>query len=107
MSSFAAIYKTIEGKTSDFGYIVSQTRDIIKDKAEITMEIETSITSAKSEAYMMLVLPLILVAAMSTMGSGFLDALFTTAIGRASATVGVICTFVSYVIAVRAAEIEV
>ena len=71
------------------------------------MEIETSITSAKSEAYMMLVLPLILVAAMSTMGSGFLDALFTTAIGRASATVGVICTFVSYVIAVRAAEIEV
>ena len=56
---------------------------------------------------MMLVLPLILVAAMSTMGSGFLDALFTTAIGRASATVGVICTFVSYVIAVRAAEIEV
>lgn len=107
VSSFAAIYKTIEGKTSDFGYIVSQTRDIIKDKAEITMEIETSITSAKSEAYMMLVLPLILVAAMSTMGSGFLDALFTTAIGRASATVGVICTFVSYVIAVRAAEIEV
>ena len=107
VSSFAAIYKTIEGKTSDFGYIVSQTREIIKDKAEITMEIETSITSAKSEAYMMLVLPLILVAAMSTMGSGFLDALFTTAIGRASATVGVICTFVSYVIAVRAAEIEV
>ena len=105
--SFAAIYKTIEGNTSDFGYIISQTRDIIKDKAEITLEIETSITSAKSEAYMMLILPLILVVMMSCMGSGFLDTLFTTVIGRLSATVGVVCTFASYVIAVRATEIEV
>ncbi len=105
--SFAAIYRTIEGKTSDFGYIIAQTRDIIKDKVEITMEIETSITSAKSEAYMMLVLPLILVVLMSSMGSGFMDSLFTTAIGRVSATVGVICTFASYVIATRATEIQV
>ncbi len=105
--SFSAIYRIIEGKTSDFGYIIAQTRDIIKDKAEITMEIETSITSAKSEAYMMLVLPLILVVLMSSMGSGFLDSLFTTWVGRASATFGVLCTFASYVIATRAVEIEV
>lgn len=105
--SFAAIYRTIEGKTSDFGYIIAQTRDIIKDKVEIMMEIETSIMSAKSEAYMMLILPLVLVVVMSAMGSGFLDSLFTTVIGRGAATVGVICTFVSYVIATRAAEIEV
>ncbi len=105
--SFSAIYRTIEGKTSDFGYIIAQTRDIIRDKTEIVKEIETSITSAKSEAYMMLVLPLLLVVLMSVMGSGFLDALFTTGIGRASATFGVICTFASYVIAVRATEIEV
>ncbi len=107
IASFAAIYRTIEGKTSNFGYIIAQTRDIIRDKTEITMEIETSITSAKSEAYMMLVLPLVLVAVMSIMGSGFLDGLFTTLVGRVCATVGVICTFVSYVIAVRATEIEV
>ncbi len=105
--SFAAIYSTIEGKTSDYGYIISQTHDIIKEKVEITMEIETGIASAKSEAYMMLVLPLVLIVVMSSMGSDFLGALFTTAIGRAAATVGVICTFVSYVIAVRATEIEV
>ena len=71
------------------------------------LEIQTEINSAKSEAYMMLVLPLVLVIMMSTMGSGFMDSLFTTAIGRIAATVGVICTFVSYVIATRAAEIDV
>lgn len=105
--SFATIYRTIEGKTSDFGYIIARTRDIIKDKVEITMEIETGITSAKSEAYMMLVLPLVLVVMMSCMGSGLMDSLFKTSAGRIAATVGVICTFVSYVIATRATEIEV
>lgn len=105
--SFATIYKTIEGKTSNFGYIIAQTRDIIKDKVEITMEIETSITSAKSEAYMMLVLPLVLVVLLSAVGSGFLDSLFQPGLGRVAATIGVICTFASYVLATRATEIEV
>ncbi len=105
--SFATIYGTIEGKTSDFGYIISQTHEIIRDKVEITMEIETAITSAKSEAYMMLVLPLVLVLVMSSMGGGLMDSLFTTLAGRASATFGVICTFASYIIATKATEIEV
>ncbi len=105
--SFAAIYSTIEGKTSDFGFIISQTHDIIKDKVEIQMEIETTITSAKSEAYMMLVLPLVLIVVMSAMGSDFLGALFTTATGRVAATFGLVCTFASYIIAVRATEVDV
>jgi tight adherence protein B len=105
--SFATIYETIEGKTSDFGYIIMQTRNIIKEKVEIVMEIETSITSAKSETYMMLVLPLIIIIAMSGMGSGFLDTLFTTPLGRVAATFGLLCTIVSYVLASKATQIEV
>ena len=105
--SFAAVYKTIEGKTSNFGYIISQTREIIKEKVEIAMEIETTITSSKAETYTMLVLPLALIVMMSSMGSGILDTLFTTFSGRIATTVGVVCTFVSFVIAARAVEIEV
>lgn len=105
--SFATVYATIEGKTSDFGYIIAQTHQIIKDKVEITMEIETSISAAKSEAYTMLILPLLIVAAMASMGGGLMDSLFTTVVGRLAATVGVVCTFASYVLAVKATEIEV
>ena len=43
IKSFAAIYKTIDGKSSDFGYIIRQTHDIIRDKLEITQEVETVI----------------------------------------------------------------
>ena len=105
--SFAAIYATIEGKTSDFGYIINQTHEIIKDKVEITMEIETMITSAKSESTTMLFLPLVIVLVMSSMGGGLMDSLFTTVTGRVAATFGVVCTFASYIIASKATEIEV
>jgi len=105
--SFATVYATIEGKTSDFGYIITQTHDIIKEKLEITMEIETNITSAKSEAYQMLVLPLILIIVMGAMGGGLMDTLFQPGVGRIAATVGLVCTLVSYVIATKATEIEV
>ncbi|MDO4295491.1 MAG: hypothetical protein Q4D90_04950 [bacterium] len=106
IASFAAIYRTTVGKSSEFGYIITQTRNIIKDKVEIIKEIETSITAAKSETYMMLVLPLIIVVMISSMGSDFLEALFTTAIGRVAATFGVGCTLLSYAIAQSATEIE-
>lgn len=105
--SFATILKTIEGKTSDFGIIISQTHDIIRDKVEITMEIETAINSSKSEAYMMLVLPIAMIALLSFIGSDFLGTLYTTAIGRGAATIGAVCTLVSFVIATKATEIEV
>ena len=105
--SFATIYSTIDGKTSDFGYIITQTRDIIKDKVEITAEIETSINTSKMEAYMMLVLPLLIIISMSVMGSGFLDSLFTTFSGRIAATIGLVFTIISFLIAVKVTDIDV
>jgi len=107
IKSFATIYETIDGKSSDFSYIIRQTHDIIRDKLEITQEVETVISSAKSEAYMMLVMPLVIVIAMSAMESGFLDSLFTTAIGRVAATIGVGALGVSYILATKAVDIEV
>ena len=104
---FVTIHKTNEGKRSDVGYIIRQTHVIMRDKLEITQEVQAVIASAKSEAYMMLVMPLIVVIAMSTMGSGFLDSLFETVSGKAAATIGVVALGVSYVLATRAVDIEV
>lgn len=107
ISSFADIYQTIEGKSSDYSYIVTQTRDIIRDKAEIMMEIDANIASAKTETYLMLILPVLIVVVMSFLGGGFMDALFTTAVGRGAATIGLACTMISYVLAVRATNVKI
>ena len=105
--SFAAVYRVIEGKSDRFGDILTQTGDIIRDKVEIEQEIETTITSAKSETMVMLIMPIIKVVMMSASGGGLLDALFSTMAGHLAATVALIIFGVSYVIAIKSTDIEV
>ena len=105
--SFATIYSVIEGKNDRFGDIVSQTSQIIGDKIEIEQEIQTVIAAAKSETYMMLLMPIVIVVAMSFMGTGFLDALFTTFAGHLAATVSLVIFGISYMLAVKSSNIKI
>lgn len=105
--SFATIYAVIEGKNDRFGDIVSQTSEIIGDKIEIEQEIHTVIAAAKSETNMMLLMPIVIVVAMSFMGSGFMDALFTTLAGHLAATVALAFFGISYALAAKASDIKV
>lgn len=104
--SFAAIYSVIEGKSDRFGDILTETEEIISDKVEIEQEIETTITSAKSETMVMLIMPIVIVVAMSGMGGGLMESLFTTPVGHLCATVALIIFGISYVLAVRSSDIE-
>ena len=105
--SFATIYAVIEGKNDRFGEIVSQTSEIIGDKIEIEQEIHTVISAAKSETNMMLMMPIVIVVAMSFMGSGFMDALFTTLAGHLAATVALVFFGISYALATKASDIKI
>ena len=80
--SFASVYATIEGKSSRADEIVRETQQIIADKMEIEMEIETMMTAAKNETNIMLIMPIVVLGIIGTAGAGFMDALFTTAVGR-------------------------
>lgn len=107
VQSFATIYGVIEGKSDRFGDIVVQTHEIIGQKIEVEQEIETGITSAKSETYMMLVMPIVVVGMMSMIGGGLLDAAFTTVIGHLAATVALVLFVVSFIMAMKFTDIEV
>lgn len=107
IQSFATIYAVIEGKSDRFGDILIQTQEIIGDKIEIEQEIQTVITSAKSETNMMIVMPIIIVIAMSGMGEGLMDSLFTTAVGHFAATISLIIFTASYIYALKVSNIKV
>ena len=107
ISNFAAIYGIIEGKSDMFGDIVMQTNDIIGEKIEVEQEIETGITAAKSETNVMLVMPIVIVIMLSAMGGGFMDALFTTVIGRIAATIALVLFVISFVLAKKFTNIDV
>ncbi len=104
--SFASIYDVIEGKNDRIGSILAETSDIIGDKIEIEQEIETTIASAKSETTMMLILPIIIVLCMSTMGGELMSSLYSKE-GYLASTIALVLFAVSYIIAVKASQIDV
>jgi len=106
IKSFASIYSAIEGKSNRADEIVRETQQIIADKMEIEMEIETMMAAAKSEVRIMLFMPLVILGAVGYAGAGFMDAIYTTGLGRAVSTVGFAVFVISYIMARRFSDIK-
>lgn len=106
VASFASIYATIEGKSTRADEIVRETQKIIADKMTIEMEIQTMMTASKNEVNIMLAMPLVILLAISYMGAGFMDALYTTGVGRLVATGGLIVLCISFVLSRKYLNIQ-
>lgn len=107
VESFAEIFEVIETKSNRFGEIISNTHQIISDKLEIEQEIETMINSAKTESYIMLVMPVVITLAMSSMGGELMAALFTTGVGKITATAAIIIFLIAFFLAQKMSKIDV
>jgi len=106
ISGFASIYATIEGKSSRADEIVRETQQIIADKMEIEMEIDTLMTAAKSEVNIMLMMPLIILGIIGYAGAGFMDAIYTTGAGRLVSTGGLIVFILSFIMARKFSNVK-
>ena len=106
VASFASIYATIEGKSSRADQVVRETQQIIADKMEIEMEMETLMTAAKSEANIMLLMPLVILGIIGYAGAGFMDAIYTTLMGRIVATGGLVVFIISFILARKFSTIK-
>lgn len=67
--SFANVFEICNRQGGDLRKIVSDTRDIINDKIEIEMEIDTMLSGNKNELNIMMVMPLVIVLSLSSMGT--------------------------------------
>ncbi len=68
--SFANVFEVCNRQGGDLKKIVADTREIINDKIEVEMEIETMISGAQNELNIMMVMPLIVVVMIRGLGSG-------------------------------------
>ena len=107
IESFASIYATIEGKSSRADEIIRETQQIIADKMEIEMEIETMMTAAKSEVNIMLFMPLVILGVIGYAGAGFMDTIYTTTVGKIVATGGLIVFIISFILARKFSNVKV
>jgi len=107
VASFASVYKTIEGKSSRTDEIIRETQQIIADKMEIEMEIDTLMTAAKSEVNIMLFMPLVILLVIGYAGAGFMDAIYQPGAGRIVATFGLIIFIISYILAQKFSNVKI
>lgn len=106
VASFASVYATIEGKSSRADEIVRDTQRIIADKMTIEMEIQTMMTSAKTEVNIMQVMPLVILLIMGYAGAGFMNAIYEPGVGQVVATVSLGIFVVSYLMARKLCKVQ-
>lgn len=69
VKSFADVFEVCHRQGGDMKKIVSDTREIINDKIEIEMEIETMLAGNKNELNIMMVMPIVIVLSLSSLGT--------------------------------------
>ncbi len=74
IKSFADILEIGNRTGSNMKTIIGQTKDIINDKIDIEMEINTIIIQKKTELYIMLAMPFIIILALNTLGDSTFSA---------------------------------
>lgn len=67
--SFANVFEVCNRQGSDLKRIVSDTREIINDKIEIEMEIETMLSGSKNELNIMMIMPVVIVVMLKGLGT--------------------------------------
>lgn len=103
--TFADVFATCYRKGGDIKEVVTSTYKIINDKIEIEMEINTMITSAKTELTMMCCMPVVFVMVLNSMGSNITGR--GTMSGYIATTVAIVIFVAAYFIGQKIMAIKV
>lgn len=106
IENFAQVFGLSYRRGGDFGKIIRDSYEILYNKINIEMEIETKVASTKNELKMMLVMPVLLVGMMKLSGGDF-SRNFRTPIGALGTTVGLMVIAGAYALGKKIVDIEV
>lgn len=93
--SFANVFQICYRKGGNIKDTIRNTQMILSDKMEIEEEIETTVTGAKSEQYLMLIMPVLLIGMIKVMSADF-AANFATLSGIIATTIGIVMFIIAY-----------
>ena len=93
--SFANVFETCYRKGGNIKDVIKNTQQIITEKMEVEMEIQTIVAGAKNEQTIMTVMPIALIAVIKMMSPEF-AANFATPSGIISTTIAVVMFIVAY-----------
>jgi tight adherence protein B len=106
IESFANVFRICYRKGGNIKDTIRNTHEILSDKMEISEDIETIVTSNKSEQKIMIAMPIGLIAIIKIMSPDF-AANFTTVTGIISTTVAIVMFIIAYFVGKIVLDIKV
>lgn len=103
--SFANVFETCYRKGGNMREVIKTTHQIINDKMEIDMEIQTMTTSAKNELNLMTVAPVVFVFVLRSMGGGLSGQ--GTAASVMATTIALVMFTVAYFVGAKIMTIKI
>lgn len=103
---FARIFETCYRKGGNIKEVIRNTQQIINDKMEIELEIETIVTANKTEQNIMMIMPVALIGMIKFM-SPELTANFTSTVGIIATTVAVAMFVMAYFVGKAILDIKI
>jgi len=94
IANFANVFATCYRKGGNINEVIKNTAEIIGDKMEIKMELETMVSGQKNEMNIMLVMPALFIIVMKSMGGGLID--LSTPVGVLSTTGALVIFILAY-----------
>ena len=105
INSFAETFAVCNRLGGNLKKIVSESRDIINDKIEIEMEIQTTIAASKNEINVMCIMPFIVISMMGMLGEASITA--NTPLNVIVKIIAIIMFVIAYKIGKKITDIKV
>ncbi len=105
INSFAETFAVCNRLGGNLKKIVADSRDIISDKIEIEMEIQTTVASSKNDIKIMCVMPFLIIAMMGMLGEDSITA--NTPLNVIVKIIAIIMFVVAYIIGQKITDIKV
>jgi len=107
VDNFVDIFLTAKRTGGNIVEIIKNSSNIINDKIEIKMEIETMLSERKYEQKILNILPILMIVLLSYTAADYMLPVFITLAGRMAMTVCVILLSISYFISSRIMDINI
>lgn len=106
IESFASVFRTCYRKGGNIKDVIRNTTTILSDKMEIRDEIENLVSASRMEQYIMIFMPILLIALIKMMSPEF-AANFVSGTGILSTTIAIVIFVVAYIVGTKVLDIKI
>jgi len=107
ISNFANIFEISKRTGGNLVDIIRQTSNIITEKIDVKLEMDTMLSGKKMEQKVLTIIPIVMVFVLTEATGGFMDVIFTTIPGRITATIVLAIIAVGFFWSKKITDIEI